>query len=563
MKSKHSLLIGKCAPYALLAALVLFVFGAVATFGYVYYDDGLYVIENPVMQDGINSRTLHWAFTNTYKGNYHPLTWVSLMVDAAISFGLAHTRTGILFLDPRVFHVTNLLLHLACVLLLYSLLAKMTGSTWRSAFVAALFAVHPLHAESVAWIVERKDVLSTLFWLLAMLAYVNWVGKRTNRRYALVAGLMVAGLMSKSMLVSLPVVLLLIDIWPLKRIDLARESLRSKLPALLKEKGVLFAISAAYCVVTFWAQRVGGAVGTLERYPLGERISNAVVSYATYLVKMVWPANLSVCYRYIHAIPPHKIALSALLIIASTVFAVRCVRKRPYVTVGWFWYLITMLPVIGFVQIGYQAMADRYTYVPLVGIFIIIAWGLRDLLTWGREDSAFTRRAGAAIGIVVIVLLAVGCRAQVRYWRDGIALFKHAAAVDDQDPVVYCSLGVALDKSGRTNEAIAQYRRALKLRPEYTIARSNLAVLLMNEGDFKGSEKEFKTALRFKPDSPRVYLKLGILMMRQGRLDDAKDHFRSALLLEPQSEEARAYIMEIDSLKMRLPRGARLRPVPR
>jgi len=537
-------------PHILLAALTLAVFWKVATFDYVHYDDGKYVADNAAMKDGINSHTMQWAFTTFYESNYHPLTWVSLMLDARVAAlpPLAQHAYG--RLDPRVFHVTNLLLHLACVLLLFSLLERATGSRWRSAFVAALFAIHPMHVESVAWIAERKDVLSTVFWLLTMWTYVSWVRKPRVRRYAVLMACFVAGLLSKPMLVSLPIVLILVDIWPLRRIDFSKDTLWKRLPSLIREKTPMLILSGLSCAVTFYAQREGGAVGTLQTYPFHIRISNAIVSTMSYLVKMVWPVNLSVCYRYFDVFPAWQIIVSGFVIVGITVFAVRSMGKRPYIAAGWFWYLITLVPVIGLVQVGYQSMADRYTYVPYIGIFVIVAWGVPDLLHVGVGSDARSRRMAAVLTLTAVfstTLLAARCYNQVGLWRNGVVLFEHAASLDQNDSVVYCSLGVAMERTGDSDGAIVQYKRALQLDPRYSTAHGNLGGILMLKGDYAQAQTELSTALRLEPNNYVYHNTLGKVLILQGRVDEALDHFRTALLLRPGNIEARVNIMNTHS----------------
>ena len=383
-----------------LLAVTMMAYSAVGSFGFVNFDDPDYVYRNLQVAQGLTWSGVQWAFTTGHASNWHPLTWISHMLDVQV-FGL----------HPGAHHVINLLLHLANTLLLFGVLQRSTGATGRSALVAALFAVHPLHVESVVWIAERKDVLSTLFFMLTLWAYVSYTHSPALRRYLAVFVLLALGLMAKPMLVTLPFVLLLLDLWPLKRVGVDAWD-RATATRLVVEKIPLFALVAISSIVTFLVQREGGAVINLEGISLALRLSNALLSYIAYIGNMVWPSGLAILYPYPGSIPMWKSAAALALLLAASAAAIMAVRRRPYVTVGWFWYVGTLVPVIGIVQVGTQAMADRYTYIPLIGLFLLIAWGGYDLP--GRESSR--RVPLAAVCVMMVATLGVATWNQSRYW---------------------------------------------------------------------------------------------------------------------------------------------------
>ncbi|MGB9618961.1 MAG: hypothetical protein ACPL7K_00955, partial [Armatimonadota bacterium] len=391
----------------LLAALIAAIYWPAVGYGLVNLDDRYYVMNNPHVRSGLSVRNVVWAFTTFTQSNWHPLTWISLQLDRTIE------PSG-----SQVLHATNIVLHLANTLLLFFLLELTTGARWRSACVAALFAAHPLHVESVAWVSERKDVLSTLFWLLTMLAYIGWVRAPSKGRYMLVIAAFALGLTAKPMLVSLPILLLLVDIWPLARLQIGRNA-RLAAGKLVREKIPLFALAAASCVVTYIAQARGGAMTGLDCYPLGMRLANAFVSYMAYLGKTAWPARLAALYPHPeNTLPEWQVAASAVGFFVLSILAVRAFRRWPYAAVGWFWYVISLVPVIGIVQVGLQGMADRYTYVPLIGIFVAVAWGVPEIIDrlFGSASARFT----VGLALLSVAALAAVAHKQVGYWRDDV-----------------------------------------------------------------------------------------------------------------------------------------------
>jgi tetratricopeptide (TPR) repeat protein len=452
---------------------------------------------------------VRWALTTGEAGNWHPLAWISHMVDAQL-FGV----------QPGPQHVTNLILHIANSLLLFGVLWRMTGALGRSAFVGALFAVHPLHVESVAWISERKDVLSTFFWFLGLWAYADYERGGKWTRYALVFLSLALGLMSKPMLVTFPFALLLLDYWPLRRPFSKR---------LIVEKVPLFALVAASSVITFFAQSRGGAVSALAALPLTSRVANAAIAYVGYVEKMLWPAGLTVLYPYSREFG-WRLAVAALLLIAVTALAVIAARRHRYVLVGWLWYLGTLVPVIGLVQVGIQSMADRYTYVPSIGLFIIVAWGVPDLLC----ALPHRRVAVLSAAAVVISACAITARAQVQYWRDSLTLWEHAARITPGDAHVETALGSVLSEKGRAAEATALYTDALQHEPQFAEAHNKLGVVLADQGRVADAIPHYEAALRAKPSLAEAHYNLGNALAAQGKIDEAIAQYHEALRIRPE-----------------------------
>jgi tetratricopeptide (TPR) repeat protein len=542
---------------AVLMAVTFALYCPILGDNFVNFDDGTYVTENSMVQNGLTGSSLSWAFTSGYASNWHPLTWISHMLDCDL-FGL----------KPAGHHFTSLLLHVLNVGLLFQVLLCMTGATWRSAIVAALFAWHPMHVESVAWVSERKDVLSTFFWLLTMLAYARYAqkfkvqGSRFKVYYCLSLVSFALGLMAKPMLVSVPFVLLLLDYWPLGRIYDLRFTIyegskggtspvrsspagqqtlaASGIPAVswrwaLLEKVPYFLLAAASSVVTFLVQKSGGAVASLRSLSFGERSANAVISYVRYLGKMVWPSDLAIYYPMHASWAAWQWAGAGLLIVALSVLAIALVRRRPYVAVGWFWYLGTLVPVIGLVQVGGQSMADRYTYMPFVGMFIVVVWGVTDLLGRGT-----LQKPNAAWAVVVIVL--IDCVtltwSQINYWRDSAALFRHAIAVTSNNSLAHVNLGSALDQEGRTEEAKAEFLIGLKMDTNFAPALGGLGTLYLHEGDTAKALAYFDSALTKQPYYADAHYNLANLLARQGKLAEAAEHYAQALNYNPNAPDA-------------------------
>jgi tetratricopeptide (TPR) repeat protein len=508
--------------------VLLLVLGTLAVYlpaahhGFTLYDDGDYVAGNSMVENGLTWAGVKWAFTTWHAGNWHPLTWLSHMADCQM-FGL----------NAGMHHCVNVLFHAANSVLLLLLLLRWTNALWPSAVVAALFAWHPLHVESVAWISERKDVLSTFLALLALLAYTRFVeeskiqGPRSKVYYAVALLMFALGLLAKPMLVTLPCVMLLLDCWPLNRMRSAECGVRN-FAKLLVEKWPFFALSAVSCVVTFLCQHRGGAVATLESVPLDYRLINVPVAYASYLVKMFWPAHLAVFYPLnLLSRLEVTVAMAALVAISELVWCVR--RTSPYWLVGWLWFLGTLMPVIGLVQVGGAAMADRYTYFPAIGIFLAVALGARD----GAERFQVSKPiVGATIGLVLAACLVLTHR-QLNFWQDDITLFGHAVAVTKNNDTAHLNLGFALEKMGRKTEAMTEYRAALKLDPNRAETHNNLANLLDDTGHPDEAIAEFQEALRINPKHVAAHNNYGTLLVELGRFAEAMEQYAAAAQSDP------------------------------
>jgi protein O-mannosyl-transferase len=539
-----------------LAIIAALVYAPVTSYEFVSWDDPQYIVSNWHVNRGLTWQGVWWAFTARDFGNWHPLTWLSHMLDVQL-FGL----------NAGIHHLTNLLLHAVNGVLLFAVLCWTTGAVRRSAFVATLFVVHPLHVESVAWVAERKDLLSTLFWMLTLLAYVAYVAQRSVWRYAAVIALFACGLMSKPMVVTLPVVLLLLDVWPLGRLQLAPIRAEQLRPLIL-EKLPLFALAFASSIVTAMAQAGAGAVAAVDTLPLRYRVENAAVSYLAYVRDMLWPAGLAPFYPY-RAYAGWIVASAVTAQAGIFLVMIRATKRHPYVAVGWLWYVVTLLPVIGLVQAGGQTRADRYTYIPLIGLFIIAAWGIPDVLErWRHRTVALRVAAFVAIASCVVV-----ARLQVRYWHDSLALWGRALAVTTENyrahnhyavalsdlgkadeaiahyeealriwpgfAEAHVNLGVAFAEKGRTDDAIAHYRKAIALKPNSADAHNDLAGALADKGDVDGAIRELLEALRINPTDPTIQYNVAILYEARGDPAEAVRHLNEALAVNPTYADAR------------------------
>ncbi len=613
--------------YLLLTVTALVAFWQVIQCGFINYDDPKYVTGNIHIQHGITAEAIRWAFTTGYASNWHPLTWMSHMLDVRL-FGL----------NPRWHHLTNLLFHIANTLLLFFVFHRMTKAPWKSAFVAALFALHPLHVESVAWVTERKDVLSTFFWMLTMASYISYVEHKTEDgrrkteggghpssvlRYLAVLILFALGLMSKPMLVTLPFVLLLLDFWPLQRMQVSPQSSgkkgarsekenpkleqkprsankrksgkrntgqaiaqssvlsasspgsdaelgthkrscpdwenqpdsynvrpgpeRSEGPAsrpasivnadankvrvqssalrpLLLEKLPLFVLTVLSCIVTFIAQQKGGAVKTIEAFPIGVRIANAFVSYIIYIGKMVWPANLAVYYPHPGLWPWWQVPGAVLLLGVVTFAVIRGAKRFPYLAVGWLWFGGTLVPVIGIVQVGSQAMADRYTYVPLIGLFVMAAWGIPELLKKWR----YRKEALFAASALVLLSLSTVTWTQVGYWRNNIALCNHSLKVASPSDVIYCNRGIAYYELGNHRQALSDYDRAIENNPKYANAYNDRGIVHGELASYRLAIEDFDRAIEINPEYAEAYYNRGITHARFGNRGHAIEDMKTA-----------------------------------
>jgi len=498
-----------------LALATLAVYARAYHYGFIAYDDNTYVYDNPIVKKGLTPAGIAWAFTTFDSANWHPLTWLSHMVDCSF-FGVS----------PGPQHVVNLAFHLANVVLLFFAFVWMTRRPWRSAIVAGIFALHPLHVESVAWIAERKDVLSTFLGLVTVLLYARYAARPSAWRYSGVAGAYALALLAKPMLVTLPFVLLLLDIWPLSR--LAWPPRWRALRPRVVEKLPLLAMVAAACVLTLVAQKRGGAVATLSNLPFSARLANASIGYVTYIERAFAPVNLAVLYP-VRPFAAGAAVGCALALAAATAAAVAFGRKRPYCLVGWFWYLGMLVPVIGLVQVGAQSTADRYTYLPLVGLSIALVWPAADVLERRR-----TLRA-AAFAAACAATLALGAQAyrQTGYWESGKRLFEHTLAVTEGNSIIHNNLGVTLLEEKRYEEAAAHYGQALAIRPDYPEAHANLGHELLGLGRLNEAAPHLARALEALPGRADVQADMGLLLAAQGRLDEARVHLETSLRIKP------------------------------
>ncbi len=540
---------------------------------FINYDDPAYLTENTQIQNGVTLEAVRWAFTTGYAANWHPLTWLSHMVDIQL-----------LGLKPHGHHFTSLLFHIANTLLLFFVLNRMTKAPWKCAFVAALFALHPLHVESVAWVAERKDVLSTFFWMLTMAGYVRYVEDPRLKNYMAVILFFVLGLMAKPMLVTLPFVLLLLDYWPLCRFELNlpkkisrprekrnakknstmegeplsagkknrvsgnRRSLRAftqssvlspqscsisaqsfALRPLLVEKIPLFALAALSCIVTYIVQQKGGAVRSIEEFSLGDRIANAFVSYIIYVEKTIWPNNLAVYYPHPESWPLWQTTGAVLILAAVTLTVIRTANRFPYLASGWLWFAGTLVPVIGIVQIGTQAMADRYTYIPLIGLFIMAAWGIPDLL----KNRPYRNEALFASSALILACLSIVTWRQVGYWRDSISLYDHALEVIGPDDVIFCNRGVARDALGGHLQAISDYDRAIGINPHRAEAYHDRGLAYGTLGNYGQEVSDCSKAIEIYPEYANAFGHRGAAWLELGNYGQAISDFGRAIEIDP------------------------------
>jgi len=522
--------------------LVLAVYAPVRRYGFVDYDDYFYVTHNPHVLSGLNAGSLRWAFTSTDFANWFPLTWISLMADR--QFFASPEEIPPSDIRAGAIHRTNVILHAAATLLLFALLKRMTGAAGPSLLAAFLFGLHPLRVESVAWVSERKDVLSGVFWMLALHSYVSYARRPRPWNYLLTLLLYCLGFLAKPMVVTLPLILVLMDVWPLRRMAGPR---RQIIRRLIWEKLPFYLLAVAMCVATYAVQRSGGAVRTLDELPLAARLSNAVVSAAVYLAKTVWPTRLAVLYPLPASQPAWQIAAAALTLAGITLLALRTVRTRPYLTVGWFWYLITLLPVIGIVQVGLQSRADRYTYIPGIGLVLMLVFGGADAWRrWPRLRPVLAGLCGAAC--VASVALTVR---QIPYWADSVALFRRAIEVTGPNALAHGYLGDVWKEQVMDDEAISEYRQGLAIAPRNLALLVNLGDLLDRSGRPQEAVGPLTEAVRLQPSDAVIRNALGEALAHAGRIAEAIAQFSEATRIQPDNAAARQNLEAALALKRR------------
>ena len=516
-----------------LVAATWAVFGQTLAHDFVNFDDHVYVYDNPLVTRGLSTEGIIGAFTHTHARNWHPLTTVSHMFDCQL-----------FRLNAGGHHLTNVILHTISVLLLFLVLKQMTGGIWQSAVVAGLFAIHPLHVESVAWIAERKDVLSAVFFMLTLAAYARYVRAPSAPRYLLVALFFAFGLMSKPMLVTLPFVLLLLDYWPLGRIGDQKSEVGSRLRRLITEKIPLFALSALSCIATLLTQRQGP--NSIDQLPFLWRLNNTFVSYVTYIWQMLWPTRLAVFYPHPNNRLPLVEVLAAIAFLVGISLLVTYLRRtKPYLVTGWFWYLGMLVPVIGLVQVGEQAHADRYTYLPQIGLYIMIAWTVGDLLL-----ESTPRVRGALVGVAAaLAIVSLGVRAfgQASYWKNSETLWNHTLTVTGQNDVAHNNLGFLFLRKGELDKAISEFQAALNIRSRNTethyslgaaLIQNNLGNALARKQLWEEAIDHLQEAVRLRPDYADAYFNLGSVLFQQGRIDQAIAQWQKALAIRPTDAEA-------------------------
>jgi cytochrome c-type biogenesis protein CcmH/NrfG len=524
-------------------ALAAWIYAPSAHYDFIGYDDPPYVTDNPHVLAGLSWQNVLWAFTTGEAANWHPLTWLSHMLDVQL-FGI----------NPGAHHIMSVLLHLVNACLLFGLLFSMTGARGRSAFASALFLVHPLQVESVAWIAERKNVLSTTLGLLALWAYARYVHHPGRGRYVTVVLLFALGLMAKPMLVTLPLVMLLLDWWPLRRIHspLFQSNNKPVFLKLLWEKIPLIGLTVISSLVTIFVQHEGGAVRGVEYVPVTVRLLNAVVSYVAYLGKAAWPDHLAIFYP-LSEIPVWKAAAGGFALGLVTAMVVRAASRRPYVAVGWFWFLGTLVPVIGLIQVGDQSMADRYGYVPLIGIFLIASWGISEIASeW--HVARWVVSGAAALTVLIYTIVSTQ---QVGYWSNNYVLWKHALAVTENNYFAQVHVGNAVLAEGKTDEAIAHFSEALRVRPTFDMALDDMGIVLLNQGKADEAFPYLVKAVHVNPSFAHAQNDLGVAQERHGQTDEAIACYSEAIRLDPSLEVAHVNLAKLLVTHARVDEGIR------
>lgn len=515
-------------PYQFVCAALLITAATLASYltvlgnGFVSYDDVKYIIENDHVSVGLTLDGLRWALTSTYDANWFPVTWLSHMADVSM-FGFA----------PRGHHLVSLLLHCANALMLTWLLAHLTGQLLRSAVAGLLFAIHPIHVESVAWIAERKDVLSTLFFMLTVIVYIAYTRRPAAGRYLAALLLYALGLASKPMLVSLPLVLLLLDFWPLRRLRPEETDRDSRAAGgiipLFREKIPFFVLSGASCILTYAVQSAGAAVNSLAISPPSENAAHAMVNYVRYLGKAVWPTDLAVLYPYVQELPYWQTAGSIVILVLITAWVYLARLEKPYLLFGWLWFLVTMAPVAGFVSIGVHSIADRYTYIPLTGLSVMAVWLAADLS--GHKTTA--RIGGGICVIALLFCLGAATRIQTGYWKDSVSLFEHTLAVTRDNWVIHNNLAAVLLNDNQPQKALSHLLETIRIVPGHANAYSNLGALYSSTGDIGRAIRAYRTAIELNPALKEAYFYLCMAQLRAGEVNAAGETHAALKRVDP------------------------------
>ena len=514
----------------IIVLFIFLIFGQTAHYGLISFDDGLYVKGNPKLIEGLTLENIIWAFTTLISGNWHPITWISYMIDVEL-YGM----------NPGMFHMTNVFIHTTNSLLLFLILNKLSSKKWRSGFVAIIFAIHPLHVESVAWISERKDVLSCFFAFLAIFFYLTFTNSFNAINYLLSFFFFILGLMSKSMLVTLPFIFLLLDLWPMNRIYM---NSFKKNKSIIIEKIPFILLSLSMCVITVYAQKKGNAVATLDIYPAYLRMGNIIISYFTYLKKIFYPTNLSILYPRPEFIPASKIILSFCILLLITTIALKTYSQKPYLLIGWFWFLGTLVPVIGIIQIGMQGMADRYMYIPSVGIFISMTWAVFDLC---NERKTFKVICSIG-GCILIIIYASISYIQTVYWANSIILYNHSLSVTKKNYVLHRFLGDALMNLEQFEKAHHHFSKALEINPQYVAAYNDLGSLYFRTNHYKRASHFFHIGLNINPNNSGLLNNLGVTYAKLDDLNSAIKYFKDALIALPGFLDAKKNLKRAENI---------------
>lgn len=506
---------------------ILIIYGQVKDFEFVTYDDSAYITDNPHIKKKLTLETIKWAFTSTHHKHWHPLTWISHILDYRL-FGM----------DPAGHHVISVFIHIANTLLLFWFIKRTTGDCLKSGFVAALFALHPLHVEAVAWVADRKDVLCTLFWMLAMVTYAVYARRPSPITHLLVVLIFVMGLLSKPMVITMPLVFLLLDYWPLRRFTFnpgnrvqSDDGRKKAMLNMIGEKAIFLIFIVVSGIITIIVMQKPGipAFNVAAWVPTPMQLANVPLHYTGYIIQTIFPFHLAIPVRFISMPPVWKIIASLGALILISYFVFKKARRYPYLPVGWLWYLITLLPVVGLIRIGPVLMADHYTYIPLIGLFIIAVWGIPDLLQgWQHHQAALKLLAGTVIvGMMVLSFIQVG------YWKNSVTLYRHAISVRPNHALAHNNLGIVMSKQGKLKEAVYHFAQALRIKPDYANAFSNLGLALARQGKLEDAVFYYKKALKIKAKDAEVHFNLAQVYARQRNYDSAIAHYRQALRVRP------------------------------